>query len=681
MSRPSSSAQTTQVAPHRNPAIDLFRSGRSDSPSPTAFAKLPPEVIVKIFLHVEIRDILSIRQTCRHLLAQTKLHKVWIGIASKLRKEKGLVWPSWALPLTAIPASTLEDLVVRASRLSWMVNEHETETRKGFEGVIQRPWDSPVWLHLVRGRWLLLQLSDYTLELWDLDLTEYTYPVATYAGLEGFVNGVLLAERTNGVEITLSTTLFHAYKFAPDLPFRQEVRAVSPALTLIDSFHGYSSVKTRQGRLLAFAESAGDPLRACILDESTRYSVELAFGIHVFECQRTLDICTRDEVFFVARHRNLELYMSSDVKRALETGGTTACAISPFQTFSYPGDILHSPQFHITTPVYFDAPEGSVTMAHFFEDEWQAIVVSPQRPSSSPQHRDYKIEDVAAIGSGVGTIYGIRTGENGYRCTVLCDHRLTLHYGKPWDTIQCVPENGEGFPERGRDRTHTLVSWEMPDFGVDLPRPECVAIDEAVGICVAAMGSGRIWIGDAVPRVKPKPFDVVPLLGRTPHPDPLWPLLPPSYFWDTFYPGPLSESDPVGEVAPGWSTAVDHYWPWRNNPKAYGGILWFVEHFMGIPGPARSCLFSTKTLFNTPGVLPSLEEFVDVNGRIFRITTSVEWVDAYRLIDGTTIEDVIDCLKGNRPSRGTRYDQDWMSDYMPVYQHMNWYRIFRHLKS
>ncbi|KIO32625.1 hypothetical protein M407DRAFT_18389 [Tulasnella calospora MUT 4182] len=353
-----------------------------------------------------------------------------------------------------------------------------------------------------------------------------------------------------------------------------------------------------QGRLLAFAESAGDPLRACILDESTQYSVELAFGIHAFECQRTLDICTKDEVFFVARHRNLELYMTSDVKRALETGGTTARAISPFQTFSYPGDLLHSPQFHSNTPVHFDAPEGSVALAHFLEDEWQAIVDTIQPPR--------------------------------------------------------VPENGEGFPGRGRDRTHTLVSWEIPDFGVDLPRPECVAIDEAVGRCAAAMGSGRIWIGDAVPRVKPKSCDAVPLLGRMPHP--LIPILDGLCFLPY-----TSETRSIRALSP--SQIQSATLPRAGQPQS-------IIAGLGVIIPKH-----TMEVFY--GVLPSLEEFVDVTGRIFRITTGVEWVDAYRLIDGTTIEDVIERLKGNRPSRGTRYDQDWMSDYMPVYQHMNWYRIFR----
>ncbi|KIO32624.1 hypothetical protein M407DRAFT_18388 [Tulasnella calospora MUT 4182] len=417
------------------------------------------------------------------------------------------------------------------------------------------------------------------------------------------------------------------------------------------------------------------------MDEFTRYNVELSFGSHAFECQRTLDICIRDDIVFVARHRNMELYMSSDIRRALEMGSTTARAVSPFQSFSYPGDLLlHSPQFHSATPVYFDVPEGSVALAHFSDDQWQAIVVSLQLHSPNPKHRDYKIENVYSIGSAVGTIYGMRTGGNGYRCTALCTHRLTLHYGKPWD-VEKTPSNGKGFPERGPDRSHTLVAWELPDFGVDLPRPDCVAIDEAVGICVAAMGSGRIWIGDAVPRTEPKTFDLVPLPGRMPHPDPRWPLLPPSYFWDTFYPGALSQSDPIGEVIAGWSTAVDHYWPWRNNPKAYGGILWFVEHFMGIPGPARSCLFLSKALFKPPGDLPSLEEFLDVNGRIFRISTDVEWVTVRRLVDGTTIEDVIARLKDVRLREAIVNDQEWMSDYMAIYQHMNWYDRFRHPKS
>ncbi|KAG8935171.1 hypothetical protein FRC01_007404 [Tulasnella sp. 417] len=615
----------------------------------------------------------------------SRSHSLWLRIAQRSIQENDLVWPAWALPLPAIPASTIEDLLLRALRFPSLVCKYydEIEIRDTFEGVIQRPWDSPMWLHLIRGRWLLLQLSDFTLELWDLDEVEYTHPAATFVGLEGFVNGVVHTEEVDGVEIILSTSLFRAYKFSPDLPFRKEMRAVQPALIPTDCFHGYSSVKARKGRLLAFAGSAGDPLRACIMYESTHRNVELAFGNQVFEYQRTLDICMREDVLFVARHRNMELYLSTDVKHALEISGTTDRGVSPFQSFSYPGEpLLHSPQFHSATPVYFNAPDGSVALAHFVDDEWQAIVVSPQLHSSNPKHRDYKIENVHSIGSAPGALYGTRTGENGYRCTALFGSCLTLHYGKPWD-VQQSPAPGAGFSERGPNRSHTLVSWKIPDSEIDLPRPNCVAIDEAVGICIAGMGSGRIWIGDAVPGAKPKRFDLAPLPGRMPHPDPRWPLLPPSYFWDTFHPGPLSPSDPVDEVVPGWSTAVDHYWPWRNNPEAYGGILWFVEHFMGIPGPARSCLFRAKALFEKSGPfgLPILEEFVDVNGRIFRINTDTEWITVRRFVDGITIEDIIDCLKDNRVHQLTSHDEDWMSDYMAIYQHMHWYRIFRHPKS
>ncbi|KAG8978616.1 hypothetical protein FRC05_009888 [Tulasnella sp. 425] len=479
------------------------------------------------------------------------------------------------------------------------MNTHdwEIEERKSFEAVIQRPWDSPIWLDLVRGRWLLLQSVEFTVELWDLDAAEYYQPIATYVGLKGVINGAVHVEGTNGLEITLSTTPFAVYKFAPDLPYRSEVRAVEPTLTLFNSFQGYSSVKARRGQLLAFAESGGDRLRACIMDETTRSNVELSFGSEVMK--------------------------------------------------------------------------------------WQAVLVTPQADLRDPTQRGYKIDNVSALGFGIEPIYGIRTGENGYRSAMLCYGRLSLHYGRPWE----VPDNGEHYVaeamEQDIDTSHTLVSWEIPDFEVDLPRPGCVAIDEAVGICIAAMGSGRIWIADAVPRVKPKRVDVAPLPNKTALPDPRWPELPPSYYWDNFYSGPqpLSKSDPIiDEIAPGWSTAVDHYWPWRNNPKAYGGILWFVENVMGLPGPATSLLFSTNALFESKRDILGLHEYVDIGGKIFWVLTNDDLVEVRSTIDGTTIDDVI-AIKQKRQSRAITVEEELISDYMPIHQHLTWYSLFTHSRE
>ncbi|KAG8953327.1 hypothetical protein FRC04_002737 [Tulasnella sp. 424] len=676
MSIPSSSAQAVQVLSRQHSTISgpTVTSTTATCAAPAAFTNLPPAVIARLLLYVELRDILNIRQT--------KNLEAWIGIAKRLIKEKGIVWPSWALPLTAMPASTIEDLVVRADRLSSLVNSHgsEVEERKSFEAVIQRPWDSPIWLDLVRGRWLLLQSAEFTVELWDLDAAEYAHPIATYIGLEGAINGVVHVEGINGFEIDLSTTPFQVYKFAPDLPYRCEVRAVKPTLTLLDSFQGYSSVKTRRGELVAFAESAGDRLRACIMDETTRSNAELSFGSELTKSQRTFDIQMQDDVVFVARHRNLELYLTRDIKRALSTGGTIGRPITPFQSFSYPNiSLIHDPQFHSTIPVYFDAPRGSVALAHFFDDDWQAILVTPRTDSPDPTQRGYKIDNVFAIGSGIDPIYGIRSGENGYRLAMLCRGRLTLHYGRPWDTRE-VPSSGERYltkaMERAIDTSHTLVSWKIPDLEVDLPRPGCLAIDEAVGICVAAMGSGRIWIGDAVPRVKPKRVDVAPLPNKTPHPDPRWPELPLSYYWDKFYSGPLSKSDPIDEVAPGWSTAVDHYWPWRNNPQAYGGILWFAENIMGLPGPARSLLFSTNALFESKEDIMGVQEYAEIGGRLFWILTNDDLVEVKGLVDGTTINDVITKLLQRR-TRGIAVKEEFISDYMPIEQHQIWYQLFK----
>ncbi|KAG8968589.1 hypothetical protein FRC05_001514 [Tulasnella sp. 425] len=637
-------------------------------PIMTSYATLtdiPPELVAIILLLVEMEDIFSIRQTCTYLLSQTKDHGLWTILANRAMEDKNVVWPSWGLPLAAMPSSTIEDLVVRATRLPSLAHGYwsRIDRRNAFEGGIQRPFDSPMSLYLIRGRWLLVESSDFTLELWDLDAPEYTHPSATYASLEGPIDGITHVDGIDGVKITLSTS--------------KEMRTVKPSLTPLDSFGGYSLVKTRRGSLLAFAACVGDGFRACVVDESTRDDVELSLGGQLSEIQRTLDIKIQYDVVFVVRRLNLELYTLSGIEEALRRVDGTVRSVLPFWSFSYPiTPLLHSPQFHSTIPAYFDAPEGSVAFSHFVDDQWQAIVVTPQAVSLDPTERSYKIDNVFAIGSGIDPIYGIRTGENGYRIAMLGYGRLTMHYGRPWDTRE-VPNNGAHSPSEAIDTGHTLVSWEIPDFEVDLPRPGCLAIDEAVGICVAGMGSGRIWIGDAVPREKPKRVDVTPLPNKTALPDPRWPELPPSYYWDKFkfYSGPLSESDPIGEVAPGWSTAVDYYWPWRNDPKAYGGMLWFVENIMGLPGPARSLLFSTSALFKSGDYVLDLHEYVDIGGKLFRVLTNDELWEVNSLVDGTTIDDVITNLQQRRPTGIT--GEEWISDYMPIEQHQTWYRLFK----
>ncbi|KAG8968586.1 hypothetical protein FRC05_001511 [Tulasnella sp. 425] len=642
-------------------ALATLRS-TGESPGSTTATSCPlvdllPELITQILLLLKISDILRVRQTCRHLFAQTRSQILWIRIARPLLR------PSWGLLLQVIPAQTIEDLVFRAKRLAAIQRNVSTDDDSGgkdirtsFEGVIVRPRDSPIWLHLIRGRWLLVQLNDFTLELWDLDDTTYANPAATCSQLGGLVDGIIHAESGSNIEIVISTTSFQTCKFASELPFKRDPRLSRPTLTVVNSFDGYSCLKAKAGRLLAFAECSGNRLRACIVDESTLNDVELTISPDVMTPQKTLDICIQGDVIFVARNRNLELYSTSDVEEALSPQNLATRSVSPFQSLTYPGvsPLLHNPKFYINPPSFLEASSRSVVLMRFIDNFWEALILQPQQQPASDPQRKYEAVNAHSLASSMGPIYGVSFGEDGYRSAILGCDRLAIHYAKREEDLSTAG-------------AHTLVSWKFPDMEFDLPRPGCVAFDEATGICAAGMGSGRIWIGDAVLRWEMKKVDAPSIPHQLPHPDPRWPQLPPFYFWDRGYRGPHSDPDLVGEVAPGWSTAVDYYIPWRNEPRMYGGIQWFVENVMGIPGPARTVLFSTKLLARDD--IGRWAEFVDVNGRMFLVKG-----DRREVADGLTLADVIERLKQGRFGTIVVPDEGWASDCMALDQHIGWYK-------
>ncbi|KAG8945519.1 hypothetical protein FRC04_000722 [Tulasnella sp. 424] len=648
----------------------LFRCGPSPATGATfSFVNLPPQVLIQILGLLKISDILCIRQTCKHLFKQTKSQGLWARIAQQLHQSHEIIWPSWGLPLHAIPAETIEDLVFRTKRLAATQRNVSTDDDSGgkdirtsFEGVIIRPRDSPVWLHLVRGRWLLVQLSDFALELWDLDDTNYASPAATCSRLKGFVDGIMHVDLGGNVEITISTTSFTTYKFAPELPFKRDPRPPRPTLTIVNSFEGYSMLKAKAGRLLAFAECSGNRLRACIVEESTLNDVELTISPDVMMPQKTLEICFHGDVIFVARNRNLELYSTFDVEEALYHHSLAARSVSPFQSLAYPGltPLLHNPKFYINPPSYLQAPGGSVVLMRFIDNFWRPLILQPQQQPANDPRRNYEVMTSPALASSLDSIYGVSYGEKGYRSAILGGDRLAIHYAKTEEDL---------FYEGA----HTLVSWMFPDIEFDLPRPGCVAFDEAAGICAAGVGSGRIWIGDAVPRWGMKKVDAPSIPHQMPHPDPRWPQLPSFYFWDRGYHGPHSDTDIVGKVAPGWSAAVDYYIPWRNQPRMYGGIQWFVENVMGIPGTARTVLFSTDLLSRDD--VCSWAEFVDVNGRLFLVTENSRdyYFEVNRVVDGFTLADVIEWLNQRRSGIILVREEDWVSDCMALDQHRQWY--------
>lgn len=661
-----SSIQTVKLITLRAPTQEIFRCGLAPGIPPSlSLVNLPPEVISQILIALELRDILSVRQTCRHLSAQMKSQKLWNRIAQQFLNNEELIWPSWGLPLHAIPAETIEDLVFRTKRLADaqrnVDDSGEEEIRTSFQGLILRPRDSPMWMHLIRGRWLLLQLQDFTLELWDLDDKDYARPAATCSWLKGFVDGIVVTESSANPEVTISATSFETCKFQPDLPFKGDIRASRPTLTAVNAFKGYSLLKAKAGRLLAFAASSGNNLRACIVDEVTRGGVELSGGPSVIKTERTLDILIQDPIIFVARQRHLELYATSEMEQALSHDNPAGDhrSIRPFQSVSYPDiSLINHPQLHANVPSYLQARRGSILLTHFIDNTWHAFLVqSPPQPTHDAP-RNYKLVNALPLAESEGEMYGISVGEAGYRCATVASNRLFINYAKGWE-------------EDVLEGCHTLICWKIPDSDIDVPRPGCIAFDEAVGICVVGMGSGRIWIGDAVPSGEMKKTIIPSIPNHVPHPDPRWPKLPSFYFWDKIYNGPHPDSSIRDEVVPGWSTAIDYYVPWRNELETYGGVNWFVENVMGIPGPARTVLFSTKLFSPTYNDRPA--EFVDVHGQMFLLTNYPGYFNVRRLVDGTTLDDIIDRLKNRRLGHISVKDEEWMANCMPLDQHLNWY--------
>ncbi|KAG9009529.1 hypothetical protein FRB90_008333 [Tulasnella sp. 427] len=148
-----------------------------------------------------------------------------------------------------------------------------------------------------------------------------------------------------------------------------------------------------------------------------------------------------------------------------------------------------------------------------------------------------------------------------------------------------------------------------------------LAFDESSGLCVVAMRSGRVWIDDWSKSPSAHTTSVsyqreqetrIPL-----HPDPSWPTLHP-------VPRPANvRPDQVllvnNQSAISWSTEIEHYFPLINDPECYGGVRWFLNEVLHIPGSATLVMFTTPS--PSTGSSPSVKIVQLDSGRF----VGVEW--------------------------------------------------------
>lgn len=103
---------------------------------------------------------------------------------------------------------------------------------------------------------------------------------------------------------------------------------------------------------------------------------------------------------------------------------------------------------------------------------------------------------------------------------------------------------------------------------------------------------------------------------------------------------------------------------------------------MGLPGPAKVVLFSTRLLSREDS--DDSREIVDVNGTLFVVDNSRDYFGVYvnRLLDGTTLEDVITRLSQTGSFNDLiHWGEKWMYDDTPLSQHWLWYSLSRRPKS
>ncbi|KAG8894705.1 hypothetical protein FRC01_012803, partial [Tulasnella sp. 417] len=240
------------------------------------------------------------------------------------------------------------------------------------------------------------------------------------------------------------------------------------------------------------------------------------------------------------------------------------------------------------------------------------------------------------------------------------------------------------------NRGHCLAKWKIPRDIKDLPR--CTAFDEATGIAVVGTHSGRLLVADAgnwVPPPVPNwergsdsarecPDDSSSELdsGHI-HPSPKrWPRIGSNPA--LFMPKDLPKSEYPDQLAPGWFTELEKWYPFANHPNYYGSIPWMVQEVAGIPSGSQCILFSSSDInyeFGSNTALIELDLAVGNGSKLLALQWSGEdpldfWL--YQLRSEATKEMVIQKVKEGRSLGLFLERQPWSRNPLYIGQLASW---------
>ncbi|KAG8944567.1 hypothetical protein FRC04_001690 [Tulasnella sp. 424] len=528
------------------------------------------------------------------------------------------IWPDYALPEERLPTPTYNDLRDRVARLS------ETELRSNADGrypVRRRKWAkelqmsggrSASWMILIRSRWLVIETMDCHLELWDLESSPTSNgPVANFDAVAGFVDGyVIVDEAGEPAQLFISTTAHQVYSFTLDLPHRCENRTYTSEFQPHTILSGYSGLRAKQSDWWAFAKTKETSVQGFLYNPQAKTPlVRLACADGVTERQNVLDILLGESNIILIRNTSIDIYNRSTLGATLdnvhpESSGFVP-VVKPQQSLPQPKhDFIHHARLFHRHRGRAETSTSSFVWAAFLDCGW-AIGRLERDGTDDPTKSCamYTTPFPRRVAHGFNNPLILEWGHSGSRMIALSEGGIQMDFVDPQP-----PQNDADW----KDYTHKyygplLANWRFSDDVEDIPR--CAAFDEATGIVVVGMHSGKILVGDAGDSVPPPltpeehaewktrwlDYPEPKYTSNPPHPSPKrWPGLAsiPGYTKPKNVPEPGS----AYEVAPGWFCEVERFYPGINQPDAWGGIPWHVQELAGIPSGARCVLVSSNDL-------------------------------------------------------------------------------------
>ncbi|KAG8887590.1 hypothetical protein FRC00_000365, partial [Tulasnella sp. 408] len=294
----------------------------------------------------------------------------------------------------------------------------------------------------------------------------------------------------------------------------------------------------------------------------------------------------------------------SDALRLLNTdqSDTSLPLIRIADSFSIArSNFLHHTRLLRRAPAYVGPTNSGIFCSSFLSHGWIVSQIEKDDASGSttPSSR-YSLSAINRVAHGLISPHMFSWGESGSRILEVDDYALSMYFADPREAYLSDSE------EDTLNLGHVMAKWKIPRDIEDVPR--CATFDEATGIAVVGMHSGRILVADAAMWVPPPPvpgdesdssvYSVASPSGCKSlgiHPSPkLWPRI--SSNPAIFDPTPLSTSEYPAQLAPGWFTDLEAFYPFANHPEYYGSIPWMVRELADIPSESRCIIFSSATI-------------------------------------------------------------------------------------